>query len=81
MIAFSTMESPLTILRQRVESSSQVAVAKELGITPQYLCDVLAERRAPGKSILDALGLEKLVSYRKVNGAKAAKGARRAPAV
>jgi hypothetical protein len=67
------MENPLTILRQRVDQSSQVAVAKELGITPQYLCDVLAARRAPGKSILDALGLEKLVSYKKVNGRRGAK--------
>jgi transcriptional regulator with XRE-family HTH domain len=67
------MESPLSILRERVESKSQRAVAQELGVSPQYLCDVLAERREPGKSILDALGLEKKVSYRKINGRGAKK--------
>lgn len=35
-------------------------------ISAAYLCDVLRGRRAPGDSILAALGIERVVSYRKV---------------
>lgn len=59
------MEDPVLQLRERVGSSSQASVAEELGISQQYLSAVLRRSKAPGKSILKALGLEKLVSYRK----------------
>jgi hypothetical protein len=57
------MENPVSELRQRVGESSQIKVARDLGISQQYLCDVLADRRKPGKKILAALGLERLVTY------------------
>ena len=38
--------------------------AKEHDVSPAYVSDVLAGRRDPGKKILDALGLERVVTYR-----------------
>lgn len=70
------MDNPMTELRSRVGASSQAQVAKDLGISPQYLNDVLNERREPGKKILQALGLERLVVYVKSNGSRASKGVR-----
>lgn len=39
-------------------------VARELGVSPQYLHDVLNGRRQPGKTILASLGIQKVVTYR-----------------
>lgn len=52
------------ILKQRV-GNSQVAWAKAHGVSPAYVSDVLAGRREPGKLVLDALGLERVVTYRR----------------
>jgi len=54
----------LTIKKAVAEAGTQKALAKKWGITPQYLSDVLARRRDPGKSILRNLGLEKQVEYK-----------------
>lgn len=56
---------PIAILRKRAKNISQKALATELGISQQYLCDVLAGRREPGNSILEPLGLEKRITYRR----------------
>ena len=42
----------------------QAAWAKAHGVSAAYVNDVLRERREPGKAILDALGLEKVMTYR-----------------
>lgn len=57
--------NPITLLRQRLSNKSQRDLAKELDVSPQYLNDVLNERREPGESILKPLGLERVISYRK----------------
>lgn len=44
--------------------NSQAQWAREHGISPGYVNDVLNGRREPGKAILEALGLERVVSYR-----------------
>jgi hypothetical protein len=62
------MENPIEELESRVSKSSQAYVANELGISPQYLNDVLRRRREVGKKILDALGLERVVGYVKSRG-------------
>lgn len=59
------MNNPVTELQSRVDRSSQADVAKQLGVSPQYLNDVLRSRRAIGKKILSAMGLERVVAYRK----------------
>lgn len=46
--------------RQQVPAS---AVARQLGVSPSYLSDVLSGRRAPGPKILETLGLEKITKH------------------
>lgn len=47
---------------------SQKAAAKFMKISAQYLADVLAGRRSPGKKILDALDYRECVLYERKNG-------------
>lgn len=65
------MIDPIQMLQTRVDRTSQTVVAEELQLSVQYLCDVLKRRRKPGPKVLKALGLERLVVYRRVNGSKA----------
>jgi hypothetical protein len=46
-------------------AGSQKAFAQQHAISEQYITDVLHGRREPGQKILDALGYEKVVLYRK----------------
>jgi transcriptional regulator with XRE-family HTH domain len=46
----------------------QTELAIDLGISAQYLGDVLSGKRDPGKAILDALRLEKVISYQPLKG-------------
>ena len=55
----------LNMLRTFVVSSSQKTVAAKINVSPQYLCDVLNERRDPA-GILARIGFERVVMYRKV---------------
>jgi transcriptional regulator with XRE-family HTH domain len=48
------------------KAGSQAALAKELGVSPSYLSDVLNGLRQPGISLLAPLGLESITEYRKV---------------
>lgn len=43
---------------------SQAAVARELGVSPAYLNDILQGHRRPGKLILGALKLEAKTIYK-----------------
>jgi transcriptional regulator with XRE-family HTH domain len=42
---------------------TQVALARELGVSTGYLNDVLQERREPGPKVLKALRLRRRVVY------------------
>jgi transcriptional regulator with XRE-family HTH domain len=54
----------LTLLWEKVEKAgSQKKLAEQLKISPAYLGDVLHGRREPGKAILDALKLKRVVNY------------------
>lgn len=55
----------LNLLQKRQGKRSQKELAIELGVSPQYLSDVLNERKEPGSGILDPLGLERVVTYRR----------------
>ena len=57
------MEDPVSRLSELVNGSSQAEVAERIGVTQQYISAVLNKSRPPGKSILNALGLERLVIY------------------
>lgn len=62
-----TENSVIDLIWKRCEAAgSQKAWAREAGVSAAYVGDVLRGRRAPGDSILVALGIERVVSYRKV---------------
>lgn len=58
--------NPVEALRAAVEEfGTQTAFAAKHGISLPYVNDVLRGHRDPGDKILDALGLEKVVTYRR----------------
>ena len=50
------------------QSDSQSDLAAEIGISPQYLNDILRGRRDPGETVLRYLGLQKRVIYVPLTG-------------
>jgi hypothetical protein len=53
--------------RRKAALGTWKRVSEELGVTQQYVHDVKERRRMPGPQFLRALGLERVVSYRKVS--------------
>lgn len=53
------------LARECRRCGTQAEWAKAQGISPTYVSDVLKGRRAPGDSILAALGFERVVTYRR----------------
>lgn len=45
-------------------AGSQRALAKQWDVSPSYVTDLLRGLRDPGPKILDALGIERVVTYR-----------------
>ena len=50
------------------QEDSQASLATEIGISPQYLNDILKGRRDPGETVLRYLGLRKRVIYVPLTG-------------
>lgn len=46
--------------------NTQKALAKQLGVSLSYLCQVIRNRREPGGKMLVALGLRRVMLYEKV---------------
>jgi transcriptional regulator with XRE-family HTH domain len=64
---FATPAALVERIRVEVASAgSQEAAAKRLGVSAQYLCDVLKGRREPGKKLLDAIGYRRVVVYEQI---------------
>jgi len=55
-----------TVIADRCDGSQQ-RFAKENGFSPAYLSDVLTGRREPGKKILEAVGVERVTLYKKID--------------
>ena len=49
---------------------TQQAFARRIGISEQYLSDILKGRREPGAKVLKYFGLERVVGYRRTDGGK-----------
>lgn len=60
-----TADQVREMLRSKLKTKTQLSLAEELGISPQHLSDVLKNRREPFGALLDYLGLERVVSYKK----------------
>lgn len=59
------VEGVLRKLRVIVERhGSQKEAARSLGISAQFLCDLLKRKREPSDRILSELGLERVTYYR-----------------
>jgi len=57
----------LSLLKQCVrDAGSQKTFAIQHGISQQYLTDVLKKRRMPGAKILQVLGYESVIVYKKI---------------
>ena len=64
-------EQVVDLLRAAVEKAGpggQSAWAREHGVATAYVSDVLKGRRDPGAKLLDALGIERIVTYRRRAG-------------
>jgi hypothetical protein len=46
--------------------STHKALAKKIGISPQFLCDILAGKRLPGKKVCNFLKVEPILVYREI---------------
>lgn len=57
------LQTLITQLQKRTAGGQQKAYAHELGVSPAYLNGVIKERIDPGPKLLDALGLERRVTY------------------
>jgi hypothetical protein len=62
-----TIDEVLNLLASECgKSDSRTGWARANGLSPSYVGDVLARRRDPGKGILQALGLRRVVTYEKM---------------
>jgi len=62
-----TLHSFRKMLRKMVEEAgSQRNLAKKMGVSPMFLCDILKGRRDPGEKFLSALGYSRTVQIRRV---------------
>jgi len=59
-----TLRDVLRRLHRLIGDGTQKAAAEKLGVSQQYLSDVLNEAREPGPLILSGLGIERVVIYR-----------------
>lgn len=59
-----TLQEVRKVLKEDCERSGcQAAWGMKHGISPGYVSDVLVGRRKPGRAILKALGIERVVTY------------------
>ena len=59
------LEDVVSLIREQVRlcGYSQKTVAFNLGISPQYLSNILRYKREPGAKILKPMGLKKETTY------------------
>lgn len=62
-----SIRDPVREIRRRLKSGiTQDQLAQDLGISAPYLSDVIHGKRDPGPKVVQALGLEKRITYRKL---------------
>ena len=67
LYGFLTYESILEELKLLAESmSTHQALAKKIGISEAYLCDILKGRRNPGKEVCKFLGVSPMIVYKEI---------------
>jgi hypothetical protein len=64
------LQTVLLHLRRQVSQAERMQDwADQNGFARSYISDVLNGNRAPGRPLLDHLGFEKVISYRRKRGA------------
>lgn len=64
-----THDELVALIRAAVkEAGSQRALARQWSVAPAYVTDLLRGLRDPGPKILEAMGYERVVLYRKLEG-------------
>ena len=61
-----TVDQIIALMKKKQGERTQRDLAKELGVSQQYLNDVYLHRREPGESILKGLGVVRRVIYEQV---------------
>ncbi|ARU40177.1 hypothetical protein CCB80_03105 [Armatimonadetes bacterium Uphvl-Ar1] len=51
------------LIMRECQKSSQKTVAEQIGISPQYLSDILKGRREISTAVAEKLGLERVVTF------------------
>lgn len=59
------MIEPVELIRSKLRNMTQRELADELGISPGFLGDIVRGRRPASDPVVDALGLERVVTYRR----------------
>jgi hypothetical protein len=63
-----THDELIELIRAAAQAAgSQRALARQWNVSPAYITDLLRDLRDPGPKILEALGYERVVLYRKVS--------------
>lgn len=57
--------NPITHLRTALDGRTLQYIAKEVGCSPQHIHAVLKGKKRPGPAVLDYLGLQKYIVYRR----------------
>lgn len=60
------MDIVLKTIQAKVTRTSQREVAIEMGVSPQYISDILAGRRAVSEAVAGKLGFEKSCVWKKM---------------
>jgi hypothetical protein len=60
----STKYDPISLLRGYLARCNQATLADEIGVSPQYLSEILRSKKPPSDKVLDFLKLERIVIYR-----------------
>jgi transcriptional regulator with XRE-family HTH domain len=64
------MDNPLDMLERKLEGTTAVQLAQEIGVSAAYLSMVRRGSKPVGPKVLRFLGIEKQVTFRKINGRK-----------
>jgi len=59
------MLDPISVIESRLRTTSQRQLAAQLGISASFMGDIVQGRRPPSDRVIDALGLERVVIYRR----------------
>ena len=65
MCYYSPMDNVKSEIEKRLTKATATDIAQQIGVSKQFLSLVRHGKRLPSKPILDWLGLERVVSYRR----------------